>query len=246
MQFLCCRCYWWPCWKGLVHWYHKGLSDIEATTLLAAMEEVVDHTQDFVGQTALKPNRKDQKREDQLEEAGRECLTCHAFVLRLLVLVRFESSLLSWTTPKYPSVLNGHENIGKRISLWWKSNIWIIPKLPFDPPCLQEHLNHLSHEVLHQQARAMSSGAGWDVIFGNTCGSGLVSRSWYDMVISYKQPDTDYAHPLHMILCGAGWHKSTTRMQHHCLRSLLGLDLHSTMSPCQGRNRSLASRCGKL
>ena len=46
---MCCRCCCWPYWKGLVHWYHTGLSDIEATTLLAAMEEVVDHTQDCVG-----------------------------------------------------------------------------------------------------------------------------------------------------------------------------------------------------
>ena len=37
--------------RGPVHWHHKGLFNIEATTLLAAMEEVVDHTQDCVGKT---------------------------------------------------------------------------------------------------------------------------------------------------------------------------------------------------
>ena len=43
----------------------------------------------------------------------------------------------------------------------------------------------------------------------------------------------------------AGWHNCTTRKcsitVSSCLWSFLGL-----MSPCQGRNRSLASRCGKL
>ena len=94
------------------------LKVLKPQTLLAAMEEVVDHTQDFVGQTALKPNRS-----------------------------------------------------GKRIPLSWtwhnvtiSGTTWIIESsrsYPSTPWChVKEHLNHLSHEVLHQQARAMSSGAG--------------------------------------------------------------------------------------
>ena len=42
----------------------------------------MDHTQDCVGQTALKPERKDRKREDQLEDPGTEMcpVSCVCFV----------------------------------------------------------------------------------------------------------------------------------------------------------------------
>ena len=101
----------------------------------------------------------------------------------------FESSLLSWTTPEChqfwvdtevenASHRDGRDHFRKHL------NHWIIPKLPFDPPCyVQEHLNRLSHEVLHQQARAMSSGAGRDVFVENTFGSGCdLFIQWYHVI----------------------------------------------------------------